>query len=303
MRLLPRSCDGGCPPCSPANAAWWSGAAAARITKFQVQSEQSGGKAPPTRLRHMDDATVGRAIRALRFRRRWRQIDLGDACGLSQTLVSRAERGHLDTLSIRSVRAMFAALDAGCTLAPWWRSGQLDRLLDEDHAALSGRAAALLQATGWDVHPEATFAIYGERGSIDLLGTKPEGRRALMTEIKPTITSTEELTRTADRKTRLLPQIVEQRLGWRPASVGRLLIVADTSTNRRRIARADILATSFPIRGGDAIDWLRSPSGAGSALIFQSVGNGRAGRRRVITPGGNGARIRRTSGPRGDPPD
>jgi hypothetical protein len=187
---------------------------------------------------------------------------------VSQSLVSRAERGHLETLSIRTVRAIFAALDAGCTIAPWWRSGQLDRLLDEAHAAMSARTVELLRRTGWDVTVEATFAVYGERGSIDVLATKPADLRAIATEVKPTFTSTEETNRTLDRKTRLLARIVEEREGWRPRFVGRLLVVGDGTTNRRRIARASVLEVAFPIRGDDAMAWLRAPVGGGSALLF-----------------------------------
>ena len=75
---------------------------------------------------------------------------------------------------------MFAALDAGCSLAPWWRSGQLDRLLDEDHAALTARAVEVLRQAGWQVDVEVTFSIYGERGSIDVVATRPAEHRALI---------------------------------------------------------------------------------------------------------------------------
>jgi transcriptional regulator with XRE-family HTH domain len=232
----------------------------------------------------MDDATVGHAIRALRQRRGWTQAELAAAAGVSQSLVSRAERGHLETLSIRSVRAMFAALDAGCTLAPWWRSGQLDRLLDEAHAALTERTVDLLRRAGWQVSVEVTFAVYGERGSIDVLGLKPAERRALVTEVKPTITSSEETNRTLDRKTRLATAIVQEREGWRPTSVGRLLVVGDGTTNRRRIARSGVFEVTFPIRGHAVAAWLRGASGGGSALLFVPSRTGGTGGPRTATP-------------------
>lgn len=220
----------------------------------------------------MDDASVGRSIRALRNRRGWRQSDLAGVVGLSQSLVSRAERGHVESLSIRSVRAMFAALDAGCTLTPWWRSGQLERLLDEEHAALTARAVGLLRAAGWQVEVEATFSVYGEKGSIDVLALRPAERTALMVEVKSTITSTEELHRSADKKARLLPRIVAERHGWRPVVVARVLVIADTTTNRRRVARATVFDTTFPIRGDAAGALLRDGRAgtAGGALLFLS---------------------------------
>jgi hypothetical protein len=178
---------------------------------------------------------------------------------------------------------MFAALDAGCTLAPWWRSGQLDRLLDEAHAALTAGAAGAMRRAGWDVEIEVTFSIFGERGSIDVVGTKAVSRRALMVEVKPTLTSTEELNRTADKKARLLPQIIAERHGWRPTSIGKLLVVGNASANRRRVARAAVLDIAFPIRGDEATSWLRLDTGGGSALMFVSPSTGRAGIHQTTT--------------------
>jgi transcriptional regulator with XRE-family HTH domain len=43
----------------------------------------------------MDNVRLGNSYRALRLRRRWRQLDLAAAAGLSREKVSRIERGIL----------------------------------------------------------------------------------------------------------------------------------------------------------------------------------------------------------------
>src|SRR5690242_11765146 len=99
----------------------------------------------------VDDRNVGRALRLLRQRRGWRQMDLALKAGVSQSVVSRAERGALDTMVLGTVRSLFSVLDVRCPLAPWWRSGDIDRLLDEDHAMIVARTAAYLQRRGWTI--------------------------------------------------------------------------------------------------------------------------------------------------------
>ncbi len=230
----------------------------------------------------MDDATVGRALRALRKKRGWRQADLAAAARVSQSVVSRAERGHFATIQVGTARALFAALDAGCSLAPWWRSGELDRLLDEDHATLAARAAEYLQRHGWAVSVEVSFAVFGERGSMDLLATRRSVSAVLVVELKTRLMSVEELLRTLDRKVRLAARIVEDREGWRTAVVGRLVIFAEDSTNRRRVERASILASALPLRGADLAAWLRAPAGTAAGVVFLSLSPGTTGRRRAV---------------------
>src|SRR5262245_19859382 len=123
-------------------------------------------------LGEVDDATVGRALRALRIQKGLTQAELAAFVGVGQTLVSRAERGKLANIPFGTTRALFGAVEAGCNLVPWWRSGDLDRLLDEDHAALAFLAIRFLERHGWTVSPEVSFSIYAERGSIDLLATR-----------------------------------------------------------------------------------------------------------------------------------
>ncbi len=98
-----------------------------------------------------------------------RQEDLGRSAGVSQDLVSLIERGKIDGLRIRILVELARNLGADLVVTLRWRGGDLDRLLDEGHAALMARAAAILESAGWSVMPEVTFAHFADRGSIDIL--------------------------------------------------------------------------------------------------------------------------------------
>jgi len=195
----------------------------------------------------------------------------------------RAQSAAISTrCPFRTTRSLFAALDAGCTLTPWWRSGQLDRLLDEDHAALASRAVEFLERQGWSIGVEVTFAFYADRGSIDLLATRRADGAVLVVEIKTRLMSIEELLRTLDRKVRVVSRIVQEREGWRPKIVGRLVVFSDDSTNRRRVSRAMILDAALPLRGGTLHAWLRAPTAAGSGLVFLSISHAATGNRTTV---------------------
>lgn len=73
---------------------------------------------------------------------------------MSQSLVSRTERGHADALSLRAIRGLFAAVDARSELDIRWRGGELDRLIDEGHAQLAMDAATELEPHEWELLPE-----------------------------------------------------------------------------------------------------------------------------------------------------
>jgi ornithine carbamoyltransferase len=65
-------------------------------------------------------------------------------------------------------------------------------------------------------------------------------------EVKTEIASVEELLRRHDAKVRLAPRIAEARFGARPMVTARLLVVADSSTNRRRLERMAAVSP-FPV--------------------------------------------------------
>jgi len=131
---------------------------------------------------------------------------------------------------------------------------------------------------GWVIAPEISFSIRGERGVIDILAWHPATRTLLVIELKTDIVDVNELMGTLDRKRRLAPVIARER-GWYPETVGVWLIVADSSTNRRRVAshRATLRA-AMPTDGRTVAGWLNNPAGSLRALSFWSDAHGTSGK-------------------------
>ena len=241
----------------------------------------------------MDDRRVGLIVRALRRRRGWRQVDLANASRVSQSLVSRVERGHLGTLALDLLRRILAALDVRGDIDLRWRGGQLDRLMDEAHARLGTVVAAVLVKLGWRVAAEVTFMRSGERGSIDLLGLREADRVAIIMELKSELTSFEETQRRFDVKIRVAPAVIEERYGWRPRHVAAVLVLRDTSSNRERVARLGALFEStLPSRNIEITRWLKQPAGSLLGIWFVRDRTPRTSKGRL----GGSHRVRTCSG-------
>jgi transcriptional regulator with XRE-family HTH domain len=222
----------------------------------------------------MDDRRVGATVRSLRRRRHWRQRDLAETADVSQSLVSLIERGHVDALSLRSLRRILAAVDARADLDVRWRGGGLDRLLDERHARLVGAMVRELASSGWSTGVEVTYARYGERGSIDILALHRDLNALLVVEVKSEITSLEETLRRLDEKVRLGPSIAAERYRWQASCTSRLLVLPETTTSRDRIARhGAVLDAVFPVRGIALRTWLAEPRGLCSGIRLLRLSN------------------------------
>jgi transcriptional regulator with XRE-family HTH domain len=230
----------------------------------------------------VDDVRQGRICRALRRRATLTQRELGARCGLSQQAISLVERGHGSRLSVAALRRLFAALDARWEPFISWRGGELDRLLDEQHAVLVAATVLLLQARRWACQIEVSYAWFGERGSIDVLGWDPRTRTALVVEVKSELASVERTLRKLDEKVRLAAErIAAERFGAPPAAVARLVVLPATTTERRRVARHEgVLSAALPTRGDAVRGWLRSPNGALRGLLFVAPTNPGGARRR-----------------------
>jgi transcriptional regulator with XRE-family HTH domain len=236
----------------------------------------------------VSDARVGAAIRSVRLRRGWRQSDVAARAKVSRALVSLLERGHVERVALGTLRSVGQALDIQIDVTARWRGGELARLLNADHAALHESVALFFgEMAGWEFAPEVTFNIYGERGVIDLLAWHAATRTLLIVELKTLLVDIHDVMAANDRRRRLAGAIAAQ-YDWHPRIVGVWVVLANTRTNRRRIAaHATVLRAAFPAGGADIHAWLRAPVAGISALSLWSYANrggaspGLAGRQRV----------------------
>jgi transcriptional regulator with XRE-family HTH domain len=232
----------------------------------------------------VDDQRLGAILRAVRIRRRLRLRDVSARCGVSISVLSRIERGHLESMSLATLRRVASALDVRLDIRAFSRAGDLDRLVNARHSALHEDVARELdRLVGWAFHPEVSFSIDGERGVIDILAIHAERRIVLVIELKTEIVDVNELVGTFDRKVRLALRVASER-GWARGpgwTVGAWVVVADSRLNRRRAqAHAIMLRAAWPADGRSIRGWLTRPTGPIRCLSYRLVvGSGSAARR------------------------
>jgi transcriptional regulator with XRE-family HTH domain len=240
----------------------------------------------------MDDHRFGSVIRAVRIKRGWRQLDLATRAGVSRATISRIERGHPGTFALDTIRRVASALDVRVDLVPRWRAGDLDRLLNAKHSALHELVARWFasELPAWVLAPEFSYAVYAERGVIDIVAWHPTRRAILVIELKTDIVDVNELIGRVDQKRRLVPEVVRGR-GWDPLTVSVWVIVAPGRTTRGRLAaHRAVLRAAFPADGRAMRNWLVNPVGQIAALSTWTELAGRS-----LAPV---RRVRRTEGAR-----
>ena len=217
----------------------------------------------------MNDAQVGRVFRAMRIRRGWRQEDLSERAKVGSDAVGLLEHGHIERLSVRAIRRVWGALGIVVDLDPRISPAERAMLLDAGHATLVERAAAAFQDGGWETVVEFTFNWRGERGSVDLVAWHAREPALAVNEIKTRMPDIQELHSSFDRKVRIVPGLLAEQRGWRPEHVGRFLIVADTSTNRRVVrGHSATFRSSFPGDSRQARGWILDPMVDRAAVWF-----------------------------------
>ena len=97
-------------------------------------------------------------------------------------MIAAIDRGQIEGVTVGSLVRAARALGADVDLRLRWRGEHLDRLLDEAHSTLVDAMVARLKRFGWVVDVEVSFAIWGERGSIDVLAFHPAFGALLVVE-------------------------------------------------------------------------------------------------------------------------
>jgi len=216
----------------------------------------------------MDPVRFGLAVRALRRHRNLTQAELADRARVSQSAVSRAERGDAWTLTLRTLERIAEGLGARASVRLFWHGEELDRLLDAAHAGLVEQVIRILRANGWEIVAEATFNVYGERGSVDVLAFHPLLGALLIVEVKSVVPDMQAMLAAIDRKSRLGPKLAAER-GWRVRSVSRLLVLPDDRTARRRLVdHAATASLALPLRTAAVRRWLAHPVGPMGGVLF-----------------------------------
>lgn len=91
----------------------------------------------------------------------------------------------------------------------------------------------------------------------------------MLEEVKGRLVDLQDLLSTGDRKLRIVPDLLAKERGWRARSVGRIMVLENTTSNRRIVAsHAEMLDTAYPLRSREARRWLAQPSGSMGGIWF-----------------------------------
>lgn len=231
----------------------------------------------------MNDQELGAVLRAVRHHLGLRQIDVAGRAGISASVIGNLERGRADRVSVRALRTVARVLEVRLSWDLGARAVDFARLRDADHAALAEAIMAALAGFGWLTIAETSFNHYGDRGRIDVLAFHPARRVLLVIEVKTVLADAQTTLGSLDVKTRNARRIAMAH-GWDPAIIVPWFVIADTSTNRRRIAAHQRLFARYALRGSSASGWLRDPAtDVTGGLAFLSVP--RSNRRDARRPG------------------
>jgi transcriptional regulator with XRE-family HTH domain len=204
---------------------------------------------------------VGAAIMSLRKAIGWTQVELGMRVGMSQSQVSRIERGQLTDLSFGTAERLLSAMGARLVTsvdAPFL--GDRQRQREPAHARCSAHVVSRLRRAGWQVATEVEVGGDRSRGWIDVLACHPETGLMLIIEIKTEIRDFGAIERALGWYEREAWSAA-RRLGWRPRhSMGCLLLLATEANDVRFTENRETFAVGFPLRarhlaaclGGDA---------------------------------------------------
>jgi DNA-binding XRE family transcriptional regulator len=223
----------------------------------------------------VDDAKAGRLIRAVRVKLVLRQEDLSAMARVDRKVIYLIESGRLAEVSVKHFRRVCGALGIESAVDLRWHGGLGDRLIDTGHAAIVELVVATLRKAGWEVMPEFSCNVFGDRGSVDILAWHVGSRTLLIIEVKTRLTDLQATLHALSRKVRVVPGDAADRLGWKRAALGTVIVAAGTHGNRSVVeAHRATFEAVLPARTTAIKQWLRMPSGDLSGIWFVPLARG-----------------------------
>jgi transcriptional regulator with XRE-family HTH domain len=219
---------------------------------------------------------LGLDVRVARLRRRLTQAQLGGRVGLSQSAVSRAERGLGGGLTLDAWQRIAIALRI--TLRVNLQRDPLAGTADAGHLAIQELVLRLGRATGYRGLVELATKPAEPWRSIDVALVDDTRRCIAVIECWNTIGDVGAAARGSIRKLAEAADLATARWGTAPHQVGLCWVVRATVRNRALVSRyPEVFAARFP---GSSSGWLRAVT-AGTdlprepGLVWSSVDGSR----------------------------
>jgi transcriptional regulator with XRE-family HTH domain len=198
---------------------------------------------------------LARAVVSIRTALGWSQMDLALRAGMSQSTISRLERGQATDVTIGTAWRVLEAMGArpSLTVEPPYL-GDRARQRDAAHARCTSHVGRRLERSGWLVAREVEVGGGRSRGWIDVLAFHPPTGLLLVIEVKTELHDLGQVERTLGWYEREAWAAARRR-GWRPRRVCSGLLLLATEANEERLrSNREAIDSSFPVRAGELRD-------------------------------------------------
>jgi transcriptional regulator with XRE-family HTH domain len=197
------------------------------------------------------------AVRDTRRALRWTQTELGASIAVSQSQISRFERGRPHAMSLAEVGAALDVLGIRLlfSLEP---PHAIPLQRDAAHARCLAYATRRLRAADWHVRHEVAVREGTRFGWIDILAWNGGTRSLVVIEIKTELRDVGAIQRTLGWYEKQAIGAAHS-IGWRPAMVASVLLVLATAANdSTAMENSAIFGQAFPTRATELLRWFRA---------------------------------------------
>jgi transcriptional regulator with XRE-family HTH domain len=225
---------------------------------------------------------IGRLVRDGRLAARWTQQELERRSGVSQSRLSRIERGECRSVRFVEVDRLFVAVGVRYRLDVSLPPGH--RVVDDAvHVRCATAVQRRLEVAGWVVRREVEIGSDRSRGWIDVLAFHPATRLLLVIEIKTELHDLGAVERSLNWYVREAARAAAG-FGWRPTAVASALLVLATDANDQAMRSIrPVLSVALPGRAIALRDLVGTGRSSGPQRFVATI-DPRSRRRQWLMP-------------------